>query len=91
MGVDRAGRPIAGREVRAEPTAKDENRDFDPTTKIRPDGSFTLSSIRPGEHFIQAGPFWLEADQAPEGSSKVLTLEAGQAKAVIEFKAGPER
>jgi len=91
VGVDRAGRPIAGREVRAEPTAKDENRDFDPTTGTRPDRSFTLSSIRPGEHFIQAGPFWLEADQAPEGSSKVITLEAGQAKAVIELKAGPER
>ena len=66
-GGRRRGNPVADREVRAEPTARDENRYYDPTTKTGPDGTFTLKFVRPGEHYIQAAPFWLEARQAPRG------------------------
>ncbi len=36
--VDGSGNPVVGRAVRAEPTAKDENRYYDPTVKTGPDG-----------------------------------------------------
>jgi hypothetical protein len=89
--VDSRGNPVEGREVRAEPTARDENRYYDPTTKTGPNGTFTLKFVRPGEHFIQVAPFWLDARQAPEGSSRTVTVAAGQTVADIELKAAPER
>jgi hypothetical protein len=33
-----------------------ENRDYDPTTTTKADGTFELKFVRPGEHFIQAVP-----------------------------------
>ncbi len=85
--VDVEGKPVAGREVRSEPTSKDENRYYDPTTKTGPDGTFTLKFIRSGEHFIQVALFWLEAEQAPGGTSQVVTIEAGKVKSGVELKA----
>jgi hypothetical protein len=39
-----------------------------------------LKFIRPGEQFIQIAPFWLDAKQAPGGSSQTVTLEPGETK-----------
>jgi protocatechuate 3,4-dioxygenase beta subunit len=89
--VDARGNPVEGREVRAEPTARDENRYYDPTTKTGPDGTFALKFVRPGEHFIQVAPFWLDAGQAPEGTSRTVTVDAGEAVAGIELRAAPGR
>jgi beta-lactamase regulating signal transducer with metallopeptidase domain/protocatechuate 3,4-dioxygenase beta subunit len=78
--VDGTGKPVANREVRASAADKLENRYYDPTVKSAADGSFELKYIRPGEQFIQAAPFWLDAAQAPPGSSLVVTLKAGETK-----------
>ena len=89
--VDEQATPVTDRDVRAEPTARDENRYYDPTTKSGPDGTFALKFVRPGEHYVQVAPFWLEARQAPEGTSRTVEVEAGQTVAGIELKAAPER
>ena len=89
--VDAAGKPVAGREVRASAVDKRENRYYDPTTKTAADGTFTLRGVRPGEQFIQAAPFWLDAASAPGGSSRTLTLVAGETASGIELTAQPPR
>lgn len=76
--VDAQGKPVAGREVRAHAKDKLENRYYDPTTRTKADGTFELRFIRPGEHYIQAAPFWLAAEEAPDGSTHIATLAAGQ-------------
>ena len=76
--VDKQGNPMPYCEVRAHAVDKQENRYYDPTTKTAADGTFELKFIRPAEQFIQAAPFWLDAEQSPVGSSKRLNLEAGQ-------------
>jgi beta-lactamase regulating signal transducer with metallopeptidase domain len=78
--VDSTGKPVANREVRASAADKLENRYYDPTVKSAADGCFELKYIRPGEQFIQVAPFWLDAAQAPPGSSLVVTLKAGETK-----------
>src|SRR5262249_20419817 len=89
--VDDRGNPVAGREVRAQPTSLDENRYYDPTTRTGPDGTFSLKFVRPGEHYVQVAPFWLEAKQAPEGTSQIVSVAADQTVADIELRAAPPR
>ncbi len=89
--VDAAGKPVAGREVRASAVDKRENRYYDPSAKTGADGTFTLRGVRPGEQFIQAAPFWLDASSAPGGSSRTLTLVAGETTAGVELTAQPPR
>jgi protocatechuate 3,4-dioxygenase beta subunit len=81
------GNPVAHREVRAHAADKLENRYYDPTTTTRADGTFELRFVRPGEHFIQAAPFWLAADDAPHGSTRKLRLTAGQTAEGVELVA----
>ena len=76
--VDKQGRPMPYCEVRAQAADKLENRYYDPTTQTKPDGTFTLRFVRPGEQFIQAAPFWGRAEQAPAASTQRLTVAAGQ-------------
>jgi protocatechuate 3,4-dioxygenase beta subunit len=82
--VDEKGKPVAYREVRAHAADKLENRYYDPTVKTKEDGTFELPFIRPGEQHIQAAPFWI-AEQAPQNSTKTVTLEAGQTIKGIEL------
>jgi hypothetical protein len=72
--VDAAGKPLGFCEVRAHAADKLENRYYDPTTTTKEDGTFELRFIRPGEHFIQAAPYWLTADDAPANSTRRLRL-----------------
>lgn len=87
--LDRNGRPIADREVRASAADLHENRYYDPTTRTRADGTFELRFVRPGEQHIQVAPFWFSAVEAPEGTSQTVVLAPGESKARLEFKVDP--
>jgi hypothetical protein len=63
-----------------------ENRYYDPTIKTGKDGRYELKFIRPGEQFIQVAPFWLDAKQAPPGTSQTLTLEPGETRDGVDFQ-----
>jgi len=89
--TDPDGRPISNREVRASAVDRLENRYYDPTVKTMEDGSHELKFIRPGEHFIQVAPFWLDARQAPKGTSRVLTLKEGESRERVDFKIAGRR
>lgn len=87
--VDRDGKPVADRQVRASAADLLENRYYDPTTTTDADGRFELKFIRPGEQHIQVYPFWLFADMAPELTSRAVTLEPGAVREGIELIAQP--
>jgi hypothetical protein len=89
--VDASGRPVVGREVRASAADKRENRYYDPTTKTGVDGAFELRFIRAGEQHIQVAPFWLDAEQAPSGTSRTMTLQEGETRSGVELTAAPGR
>jgi BlaR1 peptidase M56/Carboxypeptidase regulatory-like domain len=89
--VDAAGQPVAGREVRASAADKRENRYYDPTTKTGADGTFELRFIRAGQQHIQVYPFWLDAEQAPAGTNRTLTLAEGETREGVNLTAAPER
>ena len=60
-------------EVRAAAVDKRDNRYYVPTTRTDENGNYELRFISPGEQHIQVEPFWLQADQAPKGSTQVVT------------------
>ena len=84
--TDADGRPVPGREVRASAADQRGNRYYDPTVTTATDGTYELKFIRPGEHFIQVAPFWLDARQAPEGTSRTVTLTPGESKDGVDFR-----
>jgi len=83
--TDAQGKPVAGREVRASAADRRENRYYDPTTTTRADGTYELKFVRPGEQFIQVAPFWLDARDAPDGTSHTLTLAPGKSTDGVDF------
>lgn len=89
--ADAQGKPVARRQVRAAAADFPENRYYDPTTETDAEGKFELKFIRPGEHYIQAAPFWLDPTQGPPKSSQHVELTAGQIEKDIELVAQPER
>jgi protocatechuate 3,4-dioxygenase beta subunit len=84
--TDANGRPVSSREVRASAADRLENRYYDPTVTTADNGSYELRFIRPGEHFIQVAPFWLDARQAAEETSRMLTLTPGELKEGVDFR-----
>ncbi len=70
--VDDAGNPLVDREVRAAAKAQNDNRYYVPTTRTDAEGNFELKFVAPGEHYVQAAPFWLDPTEAPEGSTQVV-------------------
>ena len=80
------GRKLGGLEVRAHAYDKRGNRYYDPTTKTKDDGTFELSFIRPGKHYIQVEPMWRNAEEAPPLSSAIIELAEGETKAGIELQ-----
>jgi thiol-disulfide isomerase/thioredoxin/protocatechuate 3,4-dioxygenase beta subunit len=82
-------RVIGKREVRAEAADLRENRYYDPTVKVREDGSFELKFIRPGEQYIQVSPFWLRASEGPQESSVLVNLKEDEVLEGIELKVAP--
>ena len=83
--VDHEGKPLPYCDVRAHAADKLDNRYYDPTTTTKPDGTFELKFLRPGEQFIQAAPFWLRAEQAPPASTKRVTVVGGQTLADVQL------
>jgi hypothetical protein len=71
IGAD--GRPVANHRVRTEPVDMLENRYYDPETRTNVNGEFELAFVRPGEHLVQADPFWLAATDAPNEASNRVT------------------
>jgi protocatechuate 3,4-dioxygenase beta subunit len=88
--VDAAGRPVAGRDVRAHSADGLENRYYDPTTTTKGDGTFELRFVRPAEQMVQAAPFWLRGADAPAGTSRTLILKPGQVVGEIILVAAEE-
>jgi hypothetical protein len=84
-----AGRLVGNREVRAQAADLRENRYYDPTVKVRKDGTFELKFVRPGKQFIQVSPFWLRAGDANGPSSVVIDLKAGEVREGIELTVAP--
>jgi hypothetical protein len=68
------GKACKGIAVRA--TAADfcGNRYFNPSAVTDENGRFTLEYLRPGKHYIQAQPFWLDPRQAPARSCKLVKV-----------------
>jgi beta-lactamase regulating signal transducer with metallopeptidase domain/thiol-disulfide isomerase/thioredoxin len=87
--VAEEGRMVGNREVRAQSADLKENRYYDPTVKVKDDGSFELKFIRPGKHYIQVDPFWLAAADAPEGTSVMVDLAEGEVREGIELRVAP--
>jgi beta-lactamase regulating signal transducer with metallopeptidase domain len=81
-----AGQPRAHVEVRAAAVDKRDNRYYVPTTRTDENGNYELRFISPGEQHIQVEPFWLQADQAPKGSTQVVTIKSDAVLEGIDFK-----
>lgn len=78
------GEPAAGIEVRTHSFDKMENRYYDPTTKTKEDGTFELKFVRPGKHYLQAAPFYLDTANAPNGS-QIVELKPGEVLKDVEL------
>jgi beta-lactamase regulating signal transducer with metallopeptidase domain len=74
--IDAAGKAKVDVEVRAAAVDRRDNRYYVPSTKTGQDGRFELRHVSPGEHHVQAAPFWLRADQAPKPSTAIVTVAA---------------
>jgi RNA polymerase sigma factor (sigma-70 family) len=88
--VDSQGRPVADREVRSHADDRRENRYYDPTTQTDDDGRFELKYVRPGRQYVQVAPFWLDAAQAPGGTSRVVEAKPGEVIEDVALVAQPE-
>ena len=84
-----AGRVVGKREVRAHAADLRENRYYDPTVKVKDDGSFELKFIRPGKNYIQVSPFWLKAADGPSGTSVAVDLKPGEVLEDVELHVAP--
>jgi hypothetical protein len=89
--VDKSGKPVANREVHASALDKMENRYYDSTTETDANGHFELKFIRPGQHYIQVAPFWLDAAQAPQGTNQIVELDPGDVLEGIDLVAEEKR
>jgi protocatechuate 3,4-dioxygenase beta subunit len=76
--VDADGKPVPKHRVRTHAADKLENRYYDPETRTNENGEFEFRFVRPGEHFVQADPFWLADENANSDTSKRITVEAGE-------------
>ncbi|XZE48873.1 carboxypeptidase-like regulatory domain-containing protein [Planctomycetaceae bacterium SH248] len=80
------GPSVEGTEVRAHAKDMRENRYYDPTTKVKADGTFELKFIRPGEHYIQVEPFAFPSVETPQPSTAIVTLKAGEVLEGVELR-----
>ncbi|TVQ02744.1 MAG: carboxypeptidase regulatory-like domain-containing protein, partial [Planctomycetaceae bacterium] len=83
--LDGAGLPKPFTQVRAVGTDGLDNRYYVPTTKTDEQGNYELKFIRPGEHRVQIQPFWLAADDAPNKSTRTVTVQPGDELEKIDF------
>jgi len=83
--LDSSGNPVPNHKVRSQAFDKLGNRYYDPTTRTDENGNFEIKFIRPGKHYVQAYPFWLTAEQAPEKTTKIIKLEPGETIYEVEL------
>jgi len=83
--LDSSGNPVPNHKVRSHAFDKLGNRYYDPTTRTDENGNFEIKFIRPGKHYVQAYPFWLTAEQAPEITTKIIKLEPGETIYEVEL------
>ena len=76
--VDADGKPVSKHRVRTHAADKLENRYYDPETHTNERGEFELRFVRPGEHYVQADPFWHADENANSDASKRITVEASE-------------
>jgi protocatechuate 3,4-dioxygenase beta subunit len=83
--TDENDNPVANRKVHAHAADKLENRYYDPFTVSDANGNFSIDFLRPGSHYIQAEPFWLDPLQAPRYSVRKVKVGAGLDPGIIEL------
>jgi protocatechuate 3,4-dioxygenase beta subunit len=83
--INADGRPVANHRVRTHAADKLENRYYDPETRTDENGEFELNFVRPGDHFVQADPFWLRDERHDGEASKRITVKAGETVDGIEL------
>ena len=89
--VDKAGKSVAGAEVRAVPADNRGNRYYDPTTRTDAKGNFMLRFAAPGQQYVQVEPFWLSAKEAPPLSTKMAEAKVGTPVSVGTLTQVPNR
>jgi ankyrin repeat protein len=77
----------AAASIRLRATAADflENRYYDPSAVSDANGFFTLNFLRPGSHYIQAEPFWLDPRHAPKNSVRLIKVGPAAVPGLIEL------
>jgi protocatechuate 3,4-dioxygenase beta subunit len=83
--LDGDGKPLAKHRVRTQAADYLENRYYDPETHTNESGEFELKFVRPGDHFVQADPFWLVDNEAESDSSRRITVNPGKTADGIEL------
>jgi beta-lactamase regulating signal transducer with metallopeptidase domain/protocatechuate 3,4-dioxygenase beta subunit len=83
--LDGDGKPVPKHRVRTQAADKLENRYYDPVTRTDEKGEFEFRFVRPGEHYVQADPFWLAAEDADSDTSKRISVKAGETVDGIEL------
>ncbi|MFC1508934.1 M56 family metallopeptidase [Candidatus Omnitrophota bacterium] len=83
---DKNGNPVADHTVYAHHTDPCGNRYYDPSAKTDENGNYSLHYIRHGANVIfSANMMPLDADKAPEGIMKRVTLSVGENKNNIDL------
>ncbi len=72
--VTLAGKGSPGVKVRATAADFRGNRYFNPSAVTDENGRFVLEYLRPGKHYIQTEPFWLDPKQAPARSRELVEV-----------------
>ena len=81
------GEPAAGKKVRAADFHKHDNRYYHPTIKTDANGRFELKCVAPGKQYIQCEPFWLDAAQAPAGTTTAVEVKSGDVVDGLQLRA----
>lgn len=80
------GQKLGGLEVRAHAFDKRGNRYYDPIVKTDDNGEFEIQFIRPGKHYIQVEPMWLNVEEGPAESYKFIEVKEGETKDGIKLE-----
>ena len=83
--VDSAAIPYPNSPFAAESADKRANRYYDPTTKTDAKGEFELRFVSPGNHFVQAGEFWMPPENGPNQAWKLVATLPDQPVENVEL------
>lgn len=80
------GQKLGRLEVRAHAYDKRGNRYYDPAAKTDDNGQFEIRFVRPGKHYIQVEPLWLNPEEGPAASYQFIEVKEGETKDGIELE-----